>query len=224
MHLIEVDFLNDRRPRQVPGAPQTPAGFSPLAQVVSPSLLPLVSERRVQVGLGLTGLGLLLVMGLLGQSIYLQFRKASLEKQLGVLRPQVSQALAWKEAADRASRETRELNLVFTRAEDWNSLLADLAQRTPDSIQLTEVREEKGVLTIQGRASRYPAVVTLLQNLRRARYLDPNARLAIDSARKVLIDYRPPGSPPDLPAVQAEYVDFSLSGRLRTPFPVTPRS
>lgn len=219
MYRVEVDFLNDRRPRQISSSAASATLPASFGWALPPALRSPLQERRIQVSLGLVSLGVLGLTGLLGQSTYLEMRRASLERDLGVLQPQARQAVAWQDAALQATQEARALDQVFTRAAEWNSLLSDLARRTPDSVQLTEVREQQGVLTIQGRASRYSSVVDLLQNLRQARYLSPTARLAIDSARKVTAAYRPPGSPPDSPPVQAEFVDFSLSGRLQTPFP-----
>ncbi len=223
MYLVEVDFLRDRRPRTRAERPRfqwrTWVGPGRYTGLLSLLADPDLRKGALLVGIGLTGIIGLGLSGLVLSGLQMQ-QWAGLAR----LRPTASLARTWQTQSQRAAAEAEALNRVFTLAATWNELLADLARRTPEKVQLLKVEEQKGFLIIQGRASEYPQVVTLLQTLRQAPYLDAQARLVIDRAESVSEDYAVPGAPADSPSGTAFYVDFSLRGRLRQPFPTSPRN
>jgi hypothetical protein len=223
VYLVEVDFLRDRRPRTRKERPrlQWRTWFGPGRYA---GLLPMLADPDLRQGAILVGIGLAGILGLGLSGLGLSLLQMQQQSALAKLRPSAGQARTWQEQTRRAEAETVALNRVFTLTASWNELLADLARRTPEKVQLLKVEEQRGSLIISGRASEYPEVVTFLQNLRQAPFLDPQARLVIDRAESVSEDYAVPGAPADTPPGKAFYVDFSLRGRLRNPAPTSPRN
>lgn len=222
MYRIEIDFLNDRRPRALQVRADTAEKLSVWREQWAAARDVIAEDIRLQLGLLWLAGGLLSCVGLLAWQGTLQWQKAQMLHELGDRRPKVQRALALKDRLDNARRETTDLNRVFEQSALWYGLLNDLARRTPENIQLTRVQEKDGTLTIQGRAGQYPTIVQFLQNLRGASYMDNRYRIAIDSAKEVSEEYQPMGAtPPSSEPVRGIYIEFSLSGRLRNFFPAT---
>ncbi|MDX2096435.1 MAG: PilN domain-containing protein [Leptolyngbyaceae cyanobacterium bins.59] len=175
MYSLDINFLNDRPEYRPDGGPAAPKA-RPSVTGNAPLLLGLL------IGVALPALAGGAWFILQGQNAELETKKTELTARLESLNNTLKEVEALRGQITAINTEVNDLASLFNTVKPWSAILEDISKRIPAGVQIDNIQEADGKLTMTGTGRTYADVNDFVLTLQKSEFLDPAETRLLRSA------------------------------------------